>query len=207
MAKSLKTLSLVAIVLANNSGCQSSPSPISVSTKIPTILLVDSETKLPDLFRQASTGEVEKKIRLPSGMLSISNISRRVAELREGPGVQFEIIPQILLKDTPVFETNRIENWVKVVAPTKDISGWLHKDTLQSMRTFDRSFDVRVELLPKVFLAKEIDRIEKFRTSEKIFKRLPKGTFFYKLKEEKSRVLVIIIETNSLAWLNRSDLS
>src|SRR6187549_1329272 len=60
------------------------------------------ETKLPETFGKPLATGKPGLVQVPSGMLLVSEIARPRAELRTGPGIQFELADKILTQGTKV---------------------------------------------------------------------------------------------------------
>ena len=160
---------------------------------------------LPKIISDKSTVQ-PKTYLLQNQFLDIYEIVRRRAELRQGPGVRFPLVDQILPKKTVVFKFDSYKNWIKILDPHRDLAAWIHNKALQKLKYDNlQPFNLPVKTFPKVFATKKITHAFTYKDQIKLPVLIPKGTPFHYLKRDKKNYLVIITRTNSLIWLTRGD--
>ncbi|MBQ47117.1 MAG: hypothetical protein CMP10_06520 [Zetaproteobacteria bacterium] len=162
-----------------------------------------------------SRNEVSNLV-LPSRLIDAGVIKRPNAELRTGPGPQYEIFNELLFKDDVVVTFEKVGQWRKVVLtePFSDIAfsnkpphtrkGWVHSKSYMNL-TPQRYIKIKKSSLPVVFSLKKISRAWSFHNGKEEKVEIPDQTMFRVIRQTKDKVLIVIEETQSIAWLSLND--
>ncbi|MGE0171735.1 MAG: hypothetical protein AB7T49_03085 [Oligoflexales bacterium] len=164
---------------------------------------VNSRTVLPESFVKDQT--TPGKIIVSSNMVALGEISRNSAEVREGPGPEFSLSEILLKKGDIVVLFEKIGNWQKIITPYSEIEGWVHFRAVGDTKKKDKTIELNLVRLPKVFASHEIMQAWDEPEQKEIAVNIPKGTSFPALKIEESKTLVYLTQSNSPVWLSRKD--
>lgn len=164
------------------------------------------KTILPDTFDHALTPEkASQTITVPGAMLRTSQISRPRAEVRSGPGTQFDLEEFVLEQGAPVLLFDKIGVWQKVLVVGTWKKGWVHTATLAPSEPRKAALTLEARLLPTVSAMHPIDGAKRFPDEAAIKVEIPKGTMFRSLMFNGHAALVVLPETNSVMWVSRKD--
>ena len=118
---SVKSWVLRITILLALAGCQTAATETrQAEVKRPEAARIMPKTVLPTDFKSTLDMPLTKLILVPVGMLSVSEVTRPRAELRSGPGAQFEVSDEVLPTGTPVMVFNLVGVWRKVVVMEDD---------------------------------------------------------------------------------------
>lgn len=171
----------------------------------PQTLDIQSASILPEYFTKSGLKDDHTFFRIPEQALGLALIKRPKAELRQGPGLHFELEENLLPQGTRVFIIERSAFWRRVFAPDLKIWGWVHRKTLRMAEQKDALLTVNPRGLPKVFAARPIETAYNFGNLSELKVSIPKGAGFLKVRERGDKVLVILPDTRSLLWLAKKD--
>ena len=134
-------------------------------------------------------------------------------EVRTGPGVEFELVDEVLREGERVLVYDLVGSWRRIVSPTRGIRGWAHRGTLrfdrhEQVEVYDKNTKVRIQpkLLPMVFANQIVLRVFGFSTLKPINTTIPRGRSFHLLKEHSGRKLIWLPETNSVVWVRSEEM-
>lgn len=184
------------------SSCQTTepPSKDLIPEIVPRTIMTDST-----LLKKQTYAQDSQIISIPGSLLNQRITKRPYVELRQGPGIQFALLPRILERNTNVIAIGSHEQWTKVLLQDSKTIGWVHSQTLKPIRRPKQSVIIPRNILPKVFSTKKTTHAYAYNNKSPILLNLPKGTPFYTLKRNRDNILVIIGETNSVIWLSKKD--
>jgi len=181
-------------------GTESSPTIlIAESTVIP------SELKSLDANTTVVTPNTLSVLRVPPGMLAISEVVRPRAYLRQGPGTHFEVGDQPVTKGTGLIILAEVGVWKKVQLIPEAHVGWIHHRALSEPHPNKTPVRVDAKNLPTVSTLRSLTFIESFPKHERIPMSVPKGSVFSFLRSNHEGYLVWLPVTNSVLWLRRKD--
>lgn len=169
-------------------------------------LHVQSITTIPETFTRQDDLKGVKALIIPDSALAIVKTTRNQVELREGPGLAFQLKDEVLPRDKTLIVIEKAKKWTKVFDPISHASGWVHQQTIQRMPSKGHKEVVALKALPKAFAVSSIKKIYDYKAGIPIEVNIPKGTPFIRLREDSERSLVIIPQTASLAWINKKDI-
>lgn len=164
-----------------------------------------AETRLPDAFGKPLTAGKAGVVQVPAGLLTVSEIARPRAELRTGPGIQFELSDKILTQGTKVIVFMKVGVWAKVAVPGTWQSGWVHGQTLAEMKPNPHAMTIDVNRLPTVLALRPVTTVASFPDQTKLPVSIPKGAMFHSLKFAENEALIYLPDTNSVMWMSRKD--
>ncbi len=177
--------------------------PVAPAATPGTIL---SKTILPEAFaRELPAGENPGTITVPGEMLRVSAVARPRAEVRSGPGAQFDLEEFVLEQGDPVVLFDRIGVWQKVLAIGTWKKGWVHAATLAAPEARKDALTLETRLLPTVLAMHPIDAAKRYPEGTAINVVIPKGAMFRSLMFNGAAALVMLPETNSVMWVSRKD--
>ena len=163
------------------------------------------KTVLPTDFKSTLDMPLTKLILVPVGMLSVSEVTRPRAELRSGPGAQFEVSDEVLPTGTPVMVFNLVGVWRKVVVMEDGKTGWVHAQALAQPRLNRVPMRVDARRLPTVLATREVETIKEFPGQTSRTAKVPRGAMFRSLMVNEVGTLVWLPETASVMWMSRKD--
>lgn len=164
------------------------------------------KTIVPDSFEKKSH-ELGKNAVLGKETVKVLRISRNRAELRKGPGTNYEIQDEILKNGETCLLLEEMGVWRKILPLTDEgtkKTGWVHKKTISVDNSVDK-ISINLNKLPAVVAIKRVNKIFSYSKMEQIKVDIPKGTAFVALQKHKWRTLVWLPQTNSLAWVSQRD--
>lgn len=167
-------------------------------------LVAEPVTGIPEDFSGVHSVEGVGVVVLPGEALDVYRVSRRQAELRNGPGTKFEIQDKILVRDVRVVLLDQHEVWRKVVSLDERDKGWVHYRALEKIEGIDQ-VQLDLEKMPLVSAVRQVEKVFSYGDIEKIPVNIPKGTAFVALKNHEWRVLVWLPRSKALAWVSRKD--
>lgn len=169
-------------------------------------LHVQTSTAVPETFaRQDDLTGVQALI-IPDVALALVKTTRNQVELREGPGLVFQLKDEILPRDKTLIVIEKAKKWTKVFDPSSHTTGWVHQQTIQRIPSKGRKETIALSVLPKAFAVSPIKKIYDYKDGIPIEVNIPKGSPFIRVREDSERSLVIIPQTASLAWINKKDI-
>lgn len=203
---------IVVGVLAIALACQTPETPPAAQRKAkpaPPRVVAESlhaATRLPEAFGKPLTSNKVGLVQVPPGMVLLSEIARPRAELRTGPGIQFELADKILTQGTRVIVFMKIGVWAKVIVPSGTWqSGWVHGQTLAEAKPNEKPLTIDVNRLPTVIALNRIATVESFPDQVKLSVEIPKGAMFRSLRFADNDALIYLPDTNSVMWMSRKD--
>ncbi len=164
-----------------------------------------AETRLPEAFGKPLASGKPGLVQVPAGMLSVSEIARPRAELRTGPGIQFELSDKILTQGTKVIVFMKVGVWAKIAVPGIWQTGWVHGQTLAETKPNPKAMAIAIDRLPTVLALRPISTVESFPRQEKLPVSIPKGAMFHSLRFAENDALIYLPDTNSVMWMSRKD--
>lgn len=167
--------------------------------------VLKAETDLPEAFGKPLSASKSGLVQVPSGMLLVSEIARPRAELRTGPGIQFELADKILTQGTKVLVFMKVGVWSKIIVPGSWQQGWVHGQTLAEAKPNDRAMTIDMNRLPTVLALRPIDQVETYPAQAKVPVAIPKGAMFRSLRFAENEALIWLPDTNSVMWMSRKD--
>lgn len=160
------------------------------------------KTVLPKGFaREIAAG----RITIPGDMISVSAVTRPRAEVRSGPGAQFDLEEFVLEQGTPVVLFDRFGVWQKVLAIGSWKRGWVHAATLGDAVKRREPLTLETKLLPTVLALRPIEVAKTYPEGNPLKVDVPKGALFHSLMFSGPTALVVLPETNSVMWVSRKD--
>lgn len=194
-----KATLLLCFMIALMAACSHAPAP-------PEPRVIRSQTVLPTHFRKTEARDSGRgRILIPKGVIRMSRITRPRAEMRDGPGTRYAIKSRLLPRGTEVMSFDQIGVWKKVFLPDSGVSGWVHHRTLGAATKDDKLIELKLENLPRVFLANQIQEGFEFGTMKKVKIRIPKGAVFHTLNRTRDKILVLLNSTGSVMWIPGKD--
>jgi hypothetical protein len=144
-------------------------------------------------------------LQVPSGMLTMSEVIRPRAYLRQGPGTHFEVGDQPIPKGTSLIILAEIGVWKKVQILQDAKIGWVHHRALSKPHTNKSPVRIDAKNLPTVSTLRSLSFVESFPGHDRIPMTVPKGSVFSFLRSNYEGYLVWLPVTNSVLWLRRKD--
>jgi hypothetical protein len=189
----------VAIAAVMSAGCTTTPtSSNSWDSKV----YIESNTDVPSKYIKAEKRfNNTKSLVMPQESLRLSRIKRPRAEVRRGPGVQFQLVDSILSNQESVILFERVGVWQKIFEPLQKLEGWVHHKVLETPWVNKSTISVEVDRLPTVFAMDEINSIYSFPLKKQIQFRIPKGAIFRSIASSKFGTLVWLHQNNSVLWI------
>jgi hypothetical protein len=147
---------------------------------------------------------------VPAGAASLSQVIRPRAEVRVGPGPQFDLADEILEQGTQVVVFDARGVWRKAVPLTRLTTlplrgGWVHEKALAPPFPNREALAVDRRLLPTVIAVRDVPSARTFPAKAQVATAVPRGTLFRALSFAASDVLVWVPETNSMMWISGKD--
>lgn len=146
-----------------------------------------------------------KNIKIEKNLVPFYRISRKKAEVRKGPSVNFNIEDQFLKNDDLVFILESYSQWRKIYAPIKKIIGWVHFKALEADDSNKNTVLADITYFPLVFAKNQVAKVYDFETKKALNLKVDKGTSFYALHKKGKMILVYDRQTNQMAWLEAKD--
>lgn len=171
----------------------------------PPAIVIQPASILPETFTKQPSQPANPYLHIPERVLGVALIDRPKAELRQGPGFQFQLEDRLLPHGTRVVIIERSSFWRRVFAPEYKTWGWVHYQTLKMVDEKDGLMTFDARRLPKVFAVRPIETAYNFGNLSKLKVTIPKGAGFTKIRERGGKVLVVVPETRSLLWLAKED--
>jgi hypothetical protein len=168
---------------------------------------IQPTTIIPESFNQSLGGALPaaESVVVPKNMLSTSVVARPRAEVRAGPGAQFELLDMVLPKGAPVLLFTRVGVWQKVIIPKTWEKGWVHHQALAEPALNRDRMTVTVRELPTVLALHPIQKAYSFPGMQPIPVAVPRGAMFRMLMHSGWGTLVWLAETNSVMWVSKKD--
>lgn len=194
---------LAATACQTSSDGRSTASTTTVAKKPATA--VKAATVLPATFGTKLETKDGPLILVPTGMLAVAKVSRPRAEVRSGPGVQYELADKVLPLGTSVMVFDKVGVWQKVVVMKTSQTGWIHSQALTEPRSSDVPMRVDVRRLPTVLALHDVDSVQSFPALDVLAAKVPRGVMFRTLRYADNGTLVWLPETASVMWMSRKD--
>jgi hypothetical protein len=166
---------------------------------------VKARTEVPTAFAAKLPKDAERWILVPVGMVSVAEVSRPRAEVRSGPGTQFELADKVLAVGTPVLTFEKVGVWRKVVAMRTSQTGWVHEQALTEPQANTVPMRVDARRLPTVLAIRDVKEVQAFPDRDARAANVPRGAMFRTLRYEGGGTLVWLPETASVMWMSRKD--
>lgn len=164
-----------------------------------------TETVLPGNFVAPQEPERCALLAIPPGILRLSKVAQRRAEIRLGPGGRFALRDQILPKGAQVIVFQRIGPWQQVLVPGSWVQGWIHAAALTPLALNAEPMVVDACKLPAVVALRPIRHVKNYQDTAPLPVAIPSGSRFHTLRTAQRSHLVWLAETNSVVWLPRKD--
>lgn len=203
MRYSLSLIPALAFIVAS---CQT-PSPASTASTAAAAAewAIQPETIVPAVFSR-SLGDVgTHRLVIPATMLAVTAVARPRAELRAGPGVQFELGDALLTQGTELICFGRVGVWQRVLVPGTWQRGWVHHQSLSAPKPSEHPMTVPNDLLPTVQTLRPIESVMSYPTKQPLKVGIPHGAMFRTLTQNGNKYLVWLQDTNSVMWIARKD--
>ena len=219
-----------ALGLALTSACQTSSAsapalpavaaPRSAPRSVAPIAAVRARTELPGRIAMAPRGallasvptapqrglaDAPQPVVVLRHMIALSEVVRPHADVRSGPGAQFELTDVVLPQGAKVLVFAQVGVWQQVVVPGRWQRGWVHKQALGAARLNDQTLALDLSKLPTVLAVHPVDTAAAFPDQAPLKVAIPKGEMFRSLMMNGSDALVWLPETRSVMWLSRKD--
>jgi len=143
---------------------------------------------------------------LAQNLIDMRKVIRRVADLRIGPGIEFNLQDWNFAHGDAVVILEKSNQWFKVSSLDGKKFGWIHKKTLSEQKLSSKSkneeLNVRVEskVFPTVFAATRVQQVYSYLKKETIQLEIPRGTSLKMLREENGRKLLWLAQHNIVFW-------
>jgi hypothetical protein len=187
---------------AKNAGLASSSTDAGISTP----LLLLPQTTLPAVFlKDEITKQHDRPLVIASSMLTVAMVMRPSAEIRQGPGGQYELIDLVLPHLSKVLVMEQVGVWRKIVVRDTWQRGWVHSLALSKPVPSTKPLTMSSSLLPTVITVREVREVYDFPSRKKIAASIPKGTNFRSLRRDDFGSLVLVFENGTVMWLSRQD--
>ena len=170
------------------------------------IVPLQPRTILPPQFCQSLAPEAQGLVRLPPQIVSTAKVVRPRAELRVGPGGQYELREVSLVRDAQVVVIGKLGIWRKVLLPQSGDYGWVHAQAISEATLNNAPMNLDMRRLPTVQAAHLIELAQQFPDSNPIKVTIPRGAIFRLIRQDDRAALVWLSETNSVMWLSLKDL-
>ena len=193
---------LISIGLYSCSGEQYTESDPSSGLR----LKLKAQTIIPDAFTEQLSKDGVELVVVPANTLLVSLVVRPRAEIRVGPGSQFELLDKSAEAGEELVHLDRRGVWRKVVHLATGASGWVHSQALSEPKLSKNEIMLPIQRLPTVQLIRATDRVWNFPGAMPLRVKVPQGAMFRQLRRTRENVLVAIPSTNSVMWLSRKDL-
>ena len=180
-----------------------SPSNDALSSDAPKHL--QSLTVLPTRFSSKLPDEPAAKALVPPQMLLISQVIRPRAEMRLGPGTQYELQDAPLDRGVDAIVLGQHGVWLKILPVISGASGWVHSQALSRPRLNGQPFSISLQRLPTIQVVHDTNLVWDFPNSKQRRVMIPRGAMFRQLRLNGKGALVWLPETNSVMWLSRKD--
>ncbi len=183
------------------------PAPDKMTTKVERVSIetIRPETDLPTAFGKPLAEHKAGLVSVPKGMLLVSQVTRPRAEVRGGPGIQFDLADQILDQGTKVLVFMRHGVWLKIMVPGTWQSGWVHSQALAEPKPSQSSITVDGDRLPTVLALHPVDTVSTFPAQAQVPVSIPKGAMFRSLLFAENDALIWLPDTKSVMWMSRKD--
>ena len=149
--------------------------------------------------------DVPQPMLVQRNMLAVSEVVRPHADVRRGPGAQFELADVVLPQGAKVLVFAQVGVWQQVVVPGQWQRGWVHRQALGAARLNDQTVALDLSKLPTVLAMHPVDSAAAFPDQAPLKVAIPKGEMFRSLMMNGSDALVWLPETRSVMWLSRKD--
>ncbi|SMF67114.1 SH3 domain-containing protein [Pseudobacteriovorax antillogorgiicola] len=146
---------------------------------------------------------IPETIPFDTKILPVFQVSRRFAELRQGPGLEFPLLDKPLKQGELAIRLYRFQYWYKVVSPESGAKGWVHRKTLSKAKGVKKHIKLSSQALPNVFVSKPGAALYDYQSKKKIDVSLPAGYRFKALNHKGPFVLIYLPKTHSVAWIKR----
>ena len=169
------------------------------------LIHLQSQTVLPPIFSSNLSTEPAAKALVPPQMLLVSQVIRPHAEMRVGPGTQYELLDTTLDRGADAIGIGQHGVWLKILPVIAGVSGWVHGRALSRPRLNSQPFRLSLQRLPMIQVVRDTDMVWEFLKSKQRQAIIPRGAMFRQLRLNAQSALVWLPETNSVMWLSRKD--
>ena len=166
---------------------------------------LQASTVLPTRFSSSLSAEPAAKAVVPPQMLLISQVIRPRAEMRVGPGTQYELLDATLDRGVDAIVLAQHGVWLKILPVISGASGWVHRQALSRPRLNTQPFSMSLQRLPTIQVVHDTNLVWDFPYSKQRHVMIPRGAMFRQLRLNGKGALVWLPETNSVMWLSRKD--
>jgi hypothetical protein len=176
---------------------------------------VRRETHLPDQYGESTVRAAKVDgLKLEADLVISAVTIRPRTEVREGPGVEFNLSASVLPASERVLVYELVGSWRRIVSPGRGVKGWVHRGTLRfeyhdAKKKPDLAgtkVTISPLLLPLVFAARPVTQVYRYPGLEPLRTAIPAGAQFYMLKESNGRKLIWLTETNSVVWVKSGEM-
>lgn len=151
---------------------------------------------------KSDANDVETFI-LARNLIEMRTVKRISADLRIGPGVEFNLADEVLNHGETVVVLERSAQWLKVATTDAKKLGWVHKLALgdQKIRSSE-SVHLDSKIFPTVFAATRVQHVYSYSKKEKIQIDISRGVACKMLREENGKKLLWLSQLNLLFWVD-----
>lgn len=142
-----------------------------------------------------------ERLIVPAHIIPVYEVSRRHAEVRTGPGLQFPIAPRHLKKHDKVILLYTHKYWMKIADPKSGKLGWVHKKTLTWTKPKTNIMTVSNRSLESVFVSDNFAPLYDYKSKKRLSVMAPKGHPLKVFYSKGRHLLVYLPSTNSVAWI------
>jgi hypothetical protein len=208
----MRNVATILLVAALAAACASPGAPEAapvaafVGPPAPRVAALQPRTALPRAFPMELRRDADVTLTVPPGMLQVAVVERPRAELRQGPGGQFDLADVVLGKGTPVVVLEQVGVWCKVLtAGRAPVGGWAHAQALGEIALSRAPIQLDASRLPTVLAAHLVPSVESYPGRERVATAIPRGALFRSLLVGEVDALVWLPETDSVMWISRKD--
>lgn len=166
---------------------------------------VQAATVLPKSRIIDATRDVPADLVVAPYVVMTSRVARPRAEVRVGPGSQFELLDHFLSRDTEVVILSQHGVWRKILPIHDGPVAWVHSQALSRAKLNTHSIHLRSQRLPVVQVVHDTDKVWLYGRNALAAAQVSRGTMFRTLRLTDHGALVWLAETNSVVWLSRKD--
>lgn len=187
---------LIVLTLFGLLGCQ------SIQDRNDSVVEISASSSIPPVYEPAKERlEKIEEIVLPENAILISRVTRPKANMRSGPGTQFDLIDKSLSRTDSVYLFERVGVWQKVSESKTAKEGWLHYQTIMTPWLNPTKITLKTKNLPKAFASKNISHVYTFPDKQKTEFKIPKGAMFNAIAVSEFGTLIWLHQNNSVMWI------
>ena len=146
-----------------------------------------------------------ESIIVPARTMLLGKVRIYDMSIRKAPGFKFPVQNKFIHYGSQVVLLKSHNNWVKVLTSKyPKISGWVHRSSIGQVRLNSSEFVISLNDLSGVFAVRRVHKMFDHISRRPLYTSIPKGRRFHLLRQEGSRNLIWIPETNSIGWLDNT---